>query len=339
MMKTPAYRLLHSITTFLVFAAGLLYPAVSQAQHARAIARLDTASFLIGDQTYLRVGVSYRQGNKAIQVTWPEFPADTIVNHVEIIDAGKIDTVLRDTSSLIYEMTRSIRITSYDSGFYAIPPYRFIVNGDTLQTEALLLTVNTVPVDTTRAIRDIKAPLEVPPPPPDYTWLWWTGGILLFLAIAGFALWLFLKWKKEKSILPPPPPPIPLHIAMLEKLEQLKAQALAEKGLIKEYHTELTDIIRAYIEERFRVPALEQTTEEIMRSFRSLAVDDQSRYYLKQMLLLADMVKFAKETPTSFENEMSMNNAIGFVKGTTPAYILYGQQPPAVPPVQPGMQP
>lgn len=340
MIKQNTYRLIHQLTLAVLLTAGVLFPLYTQAQNARAIARLDTASLLIGEQTFLRVGVAYRQGNKAIQINWPLFPDDTIVNHIEIIEPGKIDTVLRDSSSLVYEMTRSFRITSYDSGYYAIPPYRFIVNGDTLETEALMLEVNTVPVDTTQAIRDIKAPLEVPPPPPDYTWMWWTGGILLFLIIAGIALWLFLKWRKEKNIPPPPPPPVPLHLVMLEKLEQLKTQQLAEKGMVKEYYTALTDILRAYIEERFRVPAMEQTSDEIMHSFRSLAVDDQSRYYLKQILLLADMVKFAKETPTAFENEMSMNNAFGFVKGTTPAYILYGQQPAAnQPPAQPPLQP
>lgn len=340
MIKQNTYRLIQQLTLAVMLTAGMLFPLYTEAQNARAIARLDTASLLIGGQTYLHVGVAYRQGNKQVAVKWPLFPEDTIVNLVEIIEAGKIDTALRDSSSLVYEMTRSFRITSYDSGYYAIPPYRFVVNGDTLETEALILEVNTVEVDTTKAIRDIKAPLEVPPPPPDYTWLWWTGGILLFLIIAGIALWLFLKWRKEKNIPPPPPPPVLLHIRMLEKLEELKAQGLAEKGMLKEFYTALTDILRAYIEERFRVPAMEQTSDEIMHSFRSLAVDDQSRYYLKQILLLADMVKFAKETPTAFENEMSMNNAFGFVKGTTPAYILYGQQPAAPqPPVQPGLQP
>jgi hypothetical protein len=340
MIKQTTYRFMQRIALAVMLAAGVLFPLYTQAQNARAIARLDTASLLIGGQTYLHVGVAYRQGNKAIVVEWPQFPEDTIVNHIEIIEAGKTDTALRDSSSLVYEMTRSFRITSYDSGYYAIPPYRFVVNGDTLETEALMLEVNTVPVDTSQAFRDIKAPLEVPPPPPDYTWLWWTGGILVFLIVAGFALWMFLKWRKKKNIPPPPPPPVPLHIRMLEQLEQLKAQGLAEKGMVKEFYTALTDILRAYIEERFRVPAMEQTSDEIMHSFRSLAVDDQSRYYLKQILLLADMVKFAKETPTAFENEMSMNNAFGFVKGTTPAYILYGQQPAAnQPPVQPGMQP
>ena len=340
MIKQMTYRFMQSLILSVMLAAGVLFPLRTEAQNARAIARLDTASLLIGGQTYLHVGVAYRQGNKQIAVKWPLFPDDTIVNHIEIIEAGKMDTALRDSSSLVYEMTRSFRITSFDSGYYVIPPYRFIVNGDTLETEALMLEVNTVPVDTTQAIRDIKAPLEVPPPPPDYTWLWWTGGILLFLICAGIALWLYLKWRKEKAIPPPPPPPVPLHIRMLEQLEQLKTQGLAEKGMTKEYYTALTDIIRAYIEERFRVPAMEQTSDEIMHSFRSLAVDDQSRYYLKQILMLADMVKFAKETPTVFENEMSMNNALGFVKGTTPAYILYGQQPAAnQPPAEPGLQP
>ncbi|TND08127.1 MAG: hypothetical protein FD123_2521 [Bacteroidetes bacterium] len=324
-----------ALYSFSVLIAALLFFAVPVfSQNAKAIARLDNAVIKIGEQTFLRIGVSYRKGTSPIKIIMPEVQ-DTIVNLVDVLDKGKIDTMLRDTGALVYEQTRSILITSYDSGFYAIPPFTFVVNDDTIESEALLLQVNTVKVDTTKAIADIKAPLAVPEGPEDRSWIMWlciSGGVVILLTL--FILWAVRRRKKEIAVTPPPPP-IPLHESILRRLEEIRAKNLWQTGQYKLYQSEITDTIRDYIEKRFRVPALEQTTDEILRSFRSLPVDEQSKQRLRQMLLLADMVKFAKEIPLPHENEMSFENAIHFVKGTTPAYLLFGQAPPAQPPVNP----
>jgi len=311
-------------TLFLFPFIFFLFSSPARAQQPEAIARLDTSVLRIGEQTFLRIGVSYRLGNKAVSVAWPELK-DTVVRFVDILDLGKIDTILRDSGSLVYELVRSILITSYDSGFYAIPPFVFLVNDDTVRSEALLLQVNTVPVDTSKAIADIKAPLAVPPAPETNEWIWWAAGALILLLFAG--LLVFFLTRKKEVIVAPPPPPEPLHLVTLRKLDEIAAHRYWEGGQYKAYHSAVADTLREYIEKRFRVPALEQTSDEILRSFRNLAADEPSVLRLRQVLILADMVKFAKEIPMSHENELSMENAIAFVKGTTPAYILYGQQP------------
>jgi len=152
---------------------------------------------------------------------------------------------------------------------------------------------------------------------------WVKDNILMISIIAGSIILLILliyfinRYYKNKPV--PPlvePPPIPAHIIALEKLDKLKAEMLWQNGKLKQYHSQLTDIVRDYIERRFYLPALEQTTEEIIFSFRNVAVDKESMGKLKQILILADLVKFAKELPLPNENEISMTNAYDFVNGT-----------------------
>ena len=124
--------------------------------------------------------------------------------------------------------------------------------------------------------------------------------------------------KRNLPIIPDKPKVvIPPHIEALENLRILKDEKLWQNGFEKEYHIRLSDIIRTYIEKRYGVTALEQTTDEIMRHTRTLeSIDDVLRNKLKQILMLSDMVKFAKELPLPNENEMSIDHAFEFVNKT-----------------------
>ncbi|MBL7893041.1 MAG: hypothetical protein JNL63_10450, partial [Bacteroidia bacterium] len=94
-------------------------------------------------------------------------------------------------------------------------------------------------------------------------------------------------------------------------------EKLWQEGKVKQYHSRLTDILRLYIEARFKIPALEQTSDEIMSNFRSVLIDEESKKKIKQVFLVADLVKFAKEQPLPSENELSLTNAFDFVNGTS----------------------
>lgn len=291
-------------------------------QQIKATAKLDTNDIIIGQQIKLKLSIDYRVDNgKRVKINWPQIN-DTIIKQVEVINQSKIDTIIPDKSDPYHFIqTKTLNITSFDSGYWAMPPFTFTLADDStpIQTDALLLTVNTVPVDTTAAIKPIKPPYEE-----KYTWIdWIKDNILIISIVVGAALLLFLiiyftkKYYKEKPRPEAPaPPPIPAHIIALEKIEKLKAEMLWQNGKLKAYHSSLTEIVREYIENRFKVPALEQTTEEIIFSFRSVAIDTESMIKLKQMLVLADLVKFAKEHPLPNENELSMSNAIDFINGT-----------------------
>ena len=109
---------------------------------------------------------------------------------------------------------------------------------------------------------------------------------------------------------------IPAHIIGLQKLQKLKQDELWQAGKVKMYHSAISEIIREYIEKRYEVHALENTTHEIMQSLRFHSIEPNLLTKLNQVLVLSDLVKFAKEKPLAAENEMSLMNAVGFVKGT-----------------------
>lgn len=292
------------------------------AQDVKVKAELDSSAILIGQQTKLTLSIQYKVNtNDRIHIQWPEI-TDTLRKEIEVVSQTKIDTVIPDKNDpYTFLQTKSIYITSFDSGYWAMPPFKFIVNGDTagVYTDALLLTVSTVAVDTTQAIKDIKKPFST-----EYTWIDWVkdhklllGGILLGILVGSLLLYLIQKRaKKPKPVVEEKIIIIPPHVTALEKLEKLKSEKLWQEGKLKQYHIALTDIIREYIENRFKIQALEQTTDEILHGFRNVAIDAESREKLRQILLLGDLVKFAKEQPLPTENEMSMNNAFDFVNGT-----------------------
>lgn len=294
--------------------------SVLRAQDIKATATLDSNSIIIGQQTQLRLSVQFNDLKK-VQVNFPVF-ADTIRKEVEVVAESKIDTVFNEKAPYKYTLTKTFSVTSFDSGYWAIPPFRFDVNrNDTnaIYSEPLLLQVNTMPVDTTLAIKEIKAPYEE-----TYTWIDWLKDNM-YVVYTGLAailviiiIILFIRYFRK---VPPPMvavevPKIPAHVIAYEKLEKLKSEKLWQEGKLKAYHSLLTDILREYIENRFKIQALEQTTDEILFGFRNIAIDEDSKGKLKQVLVLADLVKFAKENPLPGENELSMTNVYDFVNGT-----------------------
>ena len=318
MLEKKKYHLSFYLTFNVLF---FLFFTTIHAQD-KAIAALDSNTIKIGEQVKLKLSIEYRVDNgKNTKIIWPEIK-DTIIKQIEIVSQTKIDTVIPDkTDPYRFIQSKTLYITSFDSGYWAIPPFYFKKSNDSVPifTEALLLNVETIAVDTTQAIKSLK-PLYSE----TYTWIdWIKDNIVLIAIILGAVLILFLliyyirkRYKNKPAPVIIEKPAIPAHIIALEKLDQLKAEMLWQNGKLKQYHSQLTEIIREYIENRFHLPAMEQTTDEIVFSFRSVAIDNESLVKLKQLLVLADLVKFAKELPLFHENELSLANSYDFINGT-----------------------
>ncbi len=297
----------------------LLFFIGSSSLHAQkyfASASLDSVKIKIGDQTYLNFKVEAPAGTS---IKFPEI-SDTLNSHLEVVSQSKVDTSYT-TDKQRYILRKKVLITSFDSGYFAIAPFAFIVNADTanpVYSEALLIQVQTVTVDTTQAIRDIKGPKDAP---------WNFREIIPYLVFAGLAVLLtaivLYYWRKRKTkpvVEVINEPKVPAHHIALAELQKLRDEKLWQEGKYKIYQIKLTDIIRTYIEARFSINALEQTTDETMRSFRAVHLPEELRFKLKQLLVLSDMVKFAKEQPLPAENEKSMEDAVEFVTATAKVY-------------------
>lgn len=283
----------------------------SLAQNIQARAHLDQSTIRIGDQTQLHLSV--HQPAKTV-VNFPQL-ADTVASKVQIVSQGKTDTVADKNNTGQITVTHNYVITSFDAGTYTIPAFAF---SGGIQSNPLTLQVQTVKVDTTKAIFDIKQPIAV-----SYTfwdwlhdnWLWVLVPLLVILAVIG-VIWYLRKRPKKEVTAPEVKAYVAPHIIALEKLNNLRAKKLWQQEAVKEYHSELSDIIREYLEKRYAIKTYEKTSDEIFASLKYLDINQDDRNKLRQVLLLADLVKFAKEKPLPAENEQSMDNAISFVNST-----------------------
>jgi len=272
---------------------------------------LDSNKLLIGDQTFLTIKVTVPR-NKS-EIIFPKF-ADTLLKNVEIVDRTKIDTLSKDDRS--YVLQQKYTITSFDSGSYVLKVGPFIINGkDSMFANPISLYVNTLKVDSAKDVKDIKAPLKAPL---EWAEIWpWLRWFLLGLIIIGIMVYFLWKYFDKKDnyesvrIMEPP------HTIAFRELERLKDEQLLENGLVKEYHSRVSDIIRAYIETRFEINALELTSDEVLEIFRNTEIVNSGLFnQLKQLLQVADLAKFAKYIPVESENELSLKNAYSFVNDT-----------------------
>jgi hypothetical protein len=300
---------------------GAFYTAFAQVPSAGQ--KLDRSTIKIGEQTLLHLSIKTNVKDKV------EFPVlvDSIAGKIQIV-RSKADTTFDKQDATIETIHRAYTITSFDSGEYVIPSYAFKTNTGPAYTQPLRLTVQTVAVDTTKAFYDIKQPLAVQYTFMDWlrdNWPWVAGGLLVLLIIAGI-LYYLKKRPKKVVVVVPPAPVIPIHVIALQKLTELRDKKLWQQDQVKLYYIELSEIIREYLEKRYKITAHEQTSEEIFASLRHMEIAEENRNALRQTLVLADLVKFAKEKPVPFENEQSMDYAVAFVTRTQQSVQ---PQPPA----------
>jgi hypothetical protein len=310
---------LNRIITYSILSILLLTSLIGRGQEFHAVARLDSNTLLIGDQVNMKL--SFSLPAKA-QVLWPSIK-DTILGKIQVIDRTKVDTAWSaDKKSMT--LSQKLRLTCFDSGFYTIPPIRFYyrVLPDTTvrfeQSDLQVLTVHTLQVDTTQAFKPIKGPIKIPVSWVEY--LKWIFLGLVFIAIVGFFIYYLILRKKGEPVfsLKPKIKYLPHEKALME-LEKLRVKKLWQTGKVKEYYTELTDILRRYIEDRFGMMALESTTAEILEELsRKAYFPSETRIKLGILLSSADLVKFAKQVPTPDDNETSMNEAVYFITSSFP---------------------
>lgn len=289
-----------------------------QAQEISASAYFDTTEILIGDQINLNLEFTMPLDSRVI---WP-FHKDTLVQSIEIITQSPVDTMINEAENFV-DMFQTVTITSFDSGYYYVPPIKFYYQpiDDTSFTEVstipLYLKVNTMEVDTTQAIKAIKPPLRAPVTFREIL-PWLLLGLAVLLVVIAVIYIIRRRKKKQPLFKIRPKIILPPHVIAMNGLEELKLKKLWQAGKTKDYYTELTDIVRVYIEDRFNVKAVEMTTDEILEGLKNTDVEYESINKLGNTLRLADMVKFAKEKPLPLDNDNAMSNSVDFVKTTKP---------------------
>jgi len=267
-------------------------------------ATMDTNAILIGEQINFTISNSIANTN-----VWPTYD-EFLVEGIEIIKQGKLDT----SNSII---SQNFIITAWDTGSYYIPSILF---SESSKTEGLLLNVQTIALEEGAELKDIKQPMQAPIGWSDI-WPWLLG--IITIALIVYLLKKYVFNKKEEVITAKPKAIIPADITALKQLNTLEKDQLWQAGKIKEYHTELSEIIRRYTENRFDFIALELATDEIINELKS-KVNNEQLASITILLQRADLAKFAKSKPDTDENEQSMQLAKHFVGQTKQKEITNG---------------
>jgi hypothetical protein len=278
---------------------------------------LDPARIQIGEHAKytLRIGVPAKA-----RLHMPVFN-EQLHEKVEIIDYGSSDSLSYHGGNRGTTVTRTLTLTSWEEGFHAIAPVEFLIITDSdttrIESEAVLLEVIPYELDEQSELRDIKPIFKVPITLAELKW--YILGAVLFALLA----WVIYKYIKSRKKAPVAQsiwekPDVPAHIAALSSLEHLKSQRLWQQGKVKEYHIELNNIMRHYLEKRFSIPAMEMTTSEILPHVRKTTEMQPIKDELEWMLYLSDMVKFARFVPSGSENEKCMDIAFEMVEITRP---------------------
>lgn len=310
-MKILIKRCLRSFLMAFVFCL----PAAANAQDAGVKASIDTRQITIGDPVRLFLEASHAPGRDRLE--WTAIPDS--FNHLEVLEKGKIDT-LHNGGTTTYR--QKVLITGFDSGRFTIPAFAFsVIPADgspyLIHTDSFQLDVSTVAVDTSQPFKAIKGIMEVQSSWRDY--IWWIIGGLVLAGLLAFTIWYFRKNRKTPipARQPAAPPETPQQKA-LRLLGELEKKQLWQTGRIKDYYSELTDILREYIEGRFRMPAMELTTDEFMQNVERHRELSRFQELLAGVLSTADLAKFAKAKPLPAEHISALENTRQFIVNTKP---------------------
>jgi len=298
-----------------------------RAQQVKVKASIDSTHILIGDQLKLILEI---EKPRDMDIQFPVVP-DTFSSHIEVVKRLPIDTFKLDDKDRI-KLSQSILISSFDSGSHVIPSFFFQLKHnqliDSIATQAMMFQVLTMKIDTTKGPVDIKTPYGAPLTLKEVTP--YILGIILIGAII-FFIFYYMRWKKKNVPLftKPEKPKEAAHIIALRELDHIKAQKLWQQEKIKQYYSEVADTVRNYIQNRFDIPAMEQTSAETIGVFKQNMelVDGNSLNQIQHILSLADLVKFAKYSPLPDDNNLTLMNAYFFVNQTRKEEVKATEKP------------
>ena len=308
-MNTKKYAILTA--GYLMLLSVLLLRPLTILAQTSVKASIDSRSITIGDPLHLFLEVTHHEQDG--KLLWPALPQ---LSGLEITDTGKVDSLAGANGQVLYK--QKLTLTGFDSGAYVVPPVTFTVQTPdgqvhTYQTDSAVISVQTIAVDTTKPVRPIKDIIQVP----KVWWEYWPWALAALLAgVVIFFLWRWLRKRARtprKSRKPLEQP----HEKALRMLEEMSLEAYEEKGMLKEYYTDLTNILRIYLEERYNIAAAELTTDDLLKLAKQNRELKKIRQELKQVFVMADLAKFAKAVPDHAEQVACMDAATRMIYKTT----------------------
>ncbi len=285
----------------------------------KATAKTDARQIEIGDQFHLFLEVRVPDGSG--RLSWAKLPE---MQGLEIVDTGTVDSAFNG-KDLVYK--QKLTLTGFDSGVYVIPAFDFPLveasgNVVPVQTDTLSVSVRTLPVDTTAAIKPIKDIEEVEKDWWAY-WPWYLAGLVTCTVLVLLLIRIFktiaAKRKTPKNAEKP-------DAKALRLLRELKTMPFDGEDGQKQYFSMLTQVVKDYIEARFGISIAEMTTDELLKVAKQNNELRPLRTELKLIFRTADLAKFAKATPGTEAQDLCLDAAVLLVQKTPKAQEEGGNQ-------------
>ena len=270
----------------------------------------------VGDRIPLRLKATYPAG---MPVTLPELP-DTW-GAFEVREQRLLQPLNNENGTL--SIVREATVTLWAPGDHQTPPltvhYR---DGDQQLHEVLVpsvsVTIASVLKEDDVEKRDLKPQVTLPRPP---LWPWILAGLLVAMLV-GLVAWLLMaRWRRRAIPIQAqlqPVDPRPPHAIAYGELTRIASLNLPSQGEVKYRYTLLADCMRTYVEGRYRIPAMDHTTEELVSAFRSIRTDHTHSRMFGELLSEADLVKFAKLRPSDDQADATLARARHIVDATKP---------------------
>jgi hypothetical protein len=310
----------------LIILLSIITPAIYTNLKAQIAvsASIDSVQMFIGEQAKLTIQALQPQDHI---LQFPIF-SDSITSNLELVSTLKPDTVLLENSML--QVTNTYIVTSFDSALVYHPGFEIKAGDNIYLTNPISIKIVDMPIDTTQqAITDIK---DIYQPPIDWMfYLTIAGYTILAVLIIALIIYLLNKYLKSRNTSQSEPQPEPIdprkaHEIAYDELEALRQKQLWQSQQFKTYYTELTEILRRYISNRYAIDAMEQTSDDILSEFRrnkELKDKKAEIKLLNDVLQLADLVKFAKWQPLPDECERSFHQVTQFIDQTKEVEISH----------------
>ena len=295
----------HTLIALACLVSGLLH---SQDQLLLELAH-DTVR--IGDRIY--ADFKLVGDVDVVDVIWPEIPEK---GNLEWIGASE---PVQDTAAYETTWIKTYELLSFDTGWVEVPPMQVVLGGESLLSSSARVYQTFPTPDLTGTIEEIKEPVVVHLSNWEEILLYkneiLVGLLAIVLLIIGL-IWWKIKARPEQVLSTVKMPPKSADVIAFERLTALQNKDLFTKGLIKEHYIELSNIFRMYVEDRYGIPAMEETSDQLLSNLRSQDVHRGDLSKLKRILELSDMVKFAKSKPTVFDHERVTKDARNFLLNT-----------------------
>jgi len=299
-------RNLRSVLIILFFSLPIL-----RAQNISVSSTTDTTTYKVGDYIKYQIEIKH---DKMISVNLPSVKDSIkVLDYIQTLPSEK-----NEADNQVIERYNFV-FSKYDSANVTIPAitieyiYGRTISKKLIKTNPVTITIRTLPVNAQEDIRDVKDPMRLP-----LNWLLILAVALIIVLLIGLLYYLYQRYKKKKALKENmlPEIKIPPHEIALAHLHELEDKKLWQNGFVKQFHSEVTGIVRQYFEERFNFRALEMTSAEILGVLSYTEVGKKVVQTSDNFFSNADLVKFAKFEPMPKVNDEMMNQAYEIVNQT-----------------------